>query len=235
MSRDVIFLPNSADEWLAIACDNSGGIGEKERDVVHVPYEMVIDYGLRVAFMELFAVGAKPNALIVQNFVHDDVWPLIEKGRDKICKELSIEPILLSGSTESNFSLLQSALGFTVIGKVKKDHVKVGMTPKGAAIALIGKPLVGKEVIDNEHEMAPLSLFKTLLHHPGVYEIVPCGSKGIFHECKLLNETFVSHPFIDLQKSAGPATCFVMTYDQTYEQQLQTIAKTHFHKLKQDV
>lgn len=229
MKRDVLMLPLTEEELFVIASDNSGAIGEKEADVVSVSYETVIYYGLRVAVMECMAVGAKPVAIVVQNFVGDHLWEKFEQVVKRICEELSTPPLPITGSTESNFSLEQSALGLVVLGRVKKSELKVGVTPKDAKIAVIGTPLVGNEVMEQNEKVAPLSLFQSLLNHRGVYEIIPCGSKGMIHEYRLITGAQeLEHPTIDVTKSAGPATCFLMTYDEKWEAEIKHIAGRYF-------
>lgn len=235
--RDVIFLPNVSDEYLVIAADNSAGVGEKDFDVVQVDYETVAYFGLRVALSECLAVGATPIALVIQNFIGDEEWDRLKKGCCKIFSECDMEPIPITGSTESNFSMVQSAVGIIVIGKVKKDEMKIKRTTKAAKFACIGRPLVGEEVIKNKEEIAPLSLIQKLLDHKSVYEIVPVGSKGIqFEWNELCQENGLNHSMIvskkiDIKKSAGPATCFLLSYDPAGEKEIAAIAGRHFYRL----
>jgi hypothetical protein len=214
--RDVLFLPLGSEEELVIATDCSGGIGLKEADLVKVPYETVSYYGARVALMELMSVGAVPIAFVLQNFVGDKEWKLLLKGIYQAFDELHLS-IPITGSTESNMSMIQSAVSFTAIGKVNKANKLIGITPPQAKFAVIGEPLVGDEVMKRQERVLPLPLFQQLLTLPGIYEIVPIGSKGIFHELKGLmeingfvhQEVFCSLP---LYASSGPATSVLVSY-----------------------
>lgn len=229
--RDVLMLPYSKEEMIVIAADNSGGVGEKELDFVKVDYETVAYFSLRVAMMECLAVGAEPVAIVMQNFVGDKEWNRFKKGADHLFYELQIEPLPITGSTESNFNMDQSAVGFIVIGRLHKSKKKIDITPKHAKFAVIGEPLVGHEVLEKREKIAPLSLFHSFFHHPNIYEIVPVGSKGILYELKQLTNQSIEQASssVDMEKSAGPATCFLISYDPEIEGEIAEKAKEHIH------
>ena len=115
--RDAMIIPVGHDESLVITSDNSGSIGMKELDAVKVSYETVGYCSFRSAVMECMASGAVPIAVIIQNFCGDDDWNDIVSGVQKGLAEIEIEDIQITGSTESNFPLKQSAIGINVIGK----------------------------------------------------------------------------------------------------------------------
>jgi len=229
--RDVLMLPFSNDEMLVIASDNSGGIGEKEQDVVKVDYETLAYFSLRVAMMECMAVGANPIAIVMQNFIGDKEWKRLEKGINRLFQELHIPLLPITGSTESNFHMIQSAVGMIVIGRLHVSKRKYGITPDDARYAVIGEPLVGNEVLDRQEKIAPLSLFKQFVSNPNVYEVVPIGSKGVLYELKqLVNDPNVHvSSLVDLNKSAGPSTCFLISYNQKSENEIKEISKGYFH------
>ncbi|WP_044747561.1 hypothetical protein [Bacillus alveayuensis] len=235
--RDVLILPFSQEERLVIASDNSGAVGEKEHDLVKVDYETVAYFSLRVAMMECMAVGAKPVAIVIQNFVGEGEWKRFKKGAHQLFQELQIDPIPITGSTESNFSVMQSAIGFIVIGRLHVSKKKFGITLKQAKYAVIGEPLVGHEVLEKREKVAPLSLFKSLVNHPKIYEIVPIGSKGIYYELEQLLKNNhiqignVSSP-LDIDKSAGPATCFLISYDLKGEREIRDLSGEYFHPIE---
>ncbi|WP_078413030.1 hypothetical protein [Priestia abyssalis] len=215
--RDVLFLPLGEKEELVIAADNIGAIGEKECDNVSVSYKEVAYYSLRVAMMEILSIGAHPLSVTISDFNGESAWHLYEQGIESVCHELGLEPITIVGSSETNFSLMQSAVGFTLIGKVKKEEKRMARTPRNASFAVIGSPLVGEEVLEQSEKILPLSLFRKLLSEEGVYELIPVGSKGIGHELHVLRQ-LNGHDFslgsvdLPLDKSAGPATCVVISY-----------------------
>lgn len=215
---DSLIIPFTATHSLVISSDNSGAIGMKEKDLVQVSYEVVGYYSFRVAVMECLAAGGKPMTVVLHNFSGDEAWiPLsrgIRKGMDEIGLDLSI-----TGSTESNMSLLQSATGLIVIGKREKEFgLKRTHQRK---IGLIGRPLVGEEVMEQQQWVAPLSLYKWCSELEGV-NVFPVGSKGIDYEWQQMNpkgEALSAHisSRVDVEKSAGPSTCFLIAFPEELE------------------
>lgn len=233
--RDVQVL-SIGEEKVVIASDNSGSIGLKELDMVKVPYEVVGYYTLRVAMMECICAGAEPKAVILANFCGDEAWEGLEKGIQKGLKELELSNISISGSTESNFSLIQSAIGLTVLGK-RKEHKPLEAIPfqKNTRVAVIGLPLVGNEVIEQEYEVAPLAMVKEMCELDEVV-LLPVGSKGILYE---LNQMFINRMFKgsdidcvpDLYKTSGPSTCFLAAFPDDVTSSVKKIAGCHYHEL----
>jgi hypothetical protein len=230
--RDVLFLPLDEEEELVISTDCSAAIGAKEADIVHVPYETVSYFGARVALMELMSVGANPIAVVLHNFVDDQAWDSLCTGICQVFDELDLT-LPITGSTESNFPTIQSAVGFTVIGKVSKAHKRIGKTPDDAKFAVIGEPLVGDEVIKRRNRILPLSLFRQLLHVPEIYELVPVGSKGILYELNgLLAENGLEASrfscSLPLHKSSGPATSVLISFHPDAERKIKQLANGYF-------
>jgi hypothetical protein len=234
--RDVLIFPVSSEESIVVASDNSGAIGEKDLDAVKVSYETVAYYSFRVAVMECLSAGAKPFAVILQNFCGDGAWEGLVKGIKRGVGELGIGDLEISGSTESNFALQQSAVGLSVLGKKKGN----GGTEKIAyndqtVIAVIGSPLVGEEVIRRESEAAPLKVFQEV-NSLGDVVTLPVGSKGILAE---LNGLFFSKVFsdmdlntdLDIHKSAGPSTCFIAVFPQENTEEIRLLAGSYFYLL----
>lgn len=223
--RDALIIPMSEQESLVITTDNSGGVGLKEQDLVQVPYDTVSYFSFRVAMMECLAARAKPLAVVIQNFCGELEWNELVAGVQKGVHELGIENIQITGSTESNFPFVQSAVGLNVIG-LKSNSARV---IDSSAVALIGLPLVGREVLTQVNEVAPLSLFYELSLREDV-SLWPVGSKGIGHELKRLNLVAESNE-IDFEKSGGPATSFLIMYPKEQEKEIAEIAEKYFHSL----
>ncbi|RTR28475.1 ATP-binding protein [Robertmurraya yapensis] len=223
--RDALVIPISEQESLVISSDNSGGVGMKEQDVVKASYDTVSYFSFRVAMMECLAAGAKPLAVVIQNFCGEPEWNELVAGVQKGLKELGLEQIQITGSTESNFPFVQSAMGLNVIGK-KSNRDRV---IDSSAVALIGLPLVGHEVLEQADEVAPLSLFYQLSLHEDVL-LWPVGSKGVGHELHRLNLVIESNE-INFEKSGGPATSFLLMYPKEREKEIATLAGTYFHSL----
>ncbi|WP_108670980.1 ATPase [Peribacillus acanthi] len=228
--RDVQSIPLSDEELLVLAVDNSAGVGLKEYDVVKADYEVVYKFALRVALMECMAFGAAPISVVVHNFIDPSVWETIEKITAEICIQSGIEGMTLTGSTESNFPMLQSAIGVMVVGKMHKKEVRNHVTPANASFAVIGSPLVGEEVLSRGIEILPLNLFQRLLATPGIHEILPVGSKGIAKEFRHFSNGSIECA-LDIEKSGGPATCAIISYDSHYEDSIKEATKQHFHPI----
>ncbi|MFE8698868.1 ATP-binding protein [Cytobacillus sp. FJAT-53684] len=233
--RDVLHIPFNREESIVIASDNSGAIGLKAEDVVRVPYEMVSYYSFRVAVMECMAAGAEPFAVTLQNFCGEEAWQALIDGIENGLAELGLDAVSITGSTESNFSLKQSAMGITVLGKTrgKMSEPKYSDQTK---IAVIGVPLVGNELVEREEEAAPLSLFKQICSLTDVVTI-PVGSKGILSELNglFLNKVFSAseiHTSLDLLKSSGPSTCFIAVYPDGKKDKVMSLAGRHFYELR---
>ena len=234
MKRDITEIPLNDKKSLVIAADNSGGIGLKAHDIVQTPYEVVSYYGFRVAVMECMAAGGTPLAVVLHNFSGDDVWPSLMKGIERGLEELGLADIPITGSTESNFSLVQSAIGIIVMGKKDRLAHDTILSVDNMKLAVIGSPLVGNEVLEREHEVLSLSLFQELCQLQDVV-LLPVGSKGILHELRvLLNYEFPIHQIncdVDLDKSSGPATCCLVAYDSSLDQLLQDKCGQLFHQI----
>jgi hypothetical protein len=234
--RDIVLLSLGNEEQLVIAADNAGGIGEKHHDTVSVPYSVVSYYTSRVALMECMAVRAKPEVIVVQNFSGESAYQSFLEGIQQACKELCLNSVSVTGSSETNFSLLQSCLGVTVIGKAKAGELKLNITPRDARFAVIGMPLVGEDVILQQQHVLPLSLFAELVAHSAVHEIVPVGSKGVLYELKgILDANNVPYTCcksaVDLYVSSGPATSIVISYDKKEETALRKLCGTYFYPI----
>ncbi|MBP2242408.1 hypothetical protein J2Z40_002982 [Cytobacillus eiseniae] len=233
--RDVLHIPFNQEESIVIANDNSGAIGMKMDDAVKVPYEMVSYYSFRVAVMECMAVGADPFAVTLQNFCGDEAWRALVDGIKKGLAELELDGVPINGSTESNFCLNQSAIGMTVLGKMKRE-VDIPMFSDQMKLAVIGVPLVGNELVEREIEAAPLSLFKQICDLPDVVTI-PVGSKGILSELNGLfsNKQFSAseiHTSVDLLKSSGPSTCFIVAFSEGKMAEVMSLAGRYFYEIR---
>lgn len=235
MKRDVSIISLNEEEALVIAADNSGGIGLKEQDHVKAPYEVVSYYGFRVAVMECMAAGGKPISIVLHNFCDDHAWDLLLAGIEKGLEELGLKgAVSVTGSTESNFTMLQSALGMIVLGKRESTYVEE-VSFENRKVAVIGSPLVGNEVIEQEKDVIPLSLFHELCELEDVV-IVPVGSKGILYELKnMLDEpSIVGDSLIcdvDVSKTAGPATCVLIAFKPDLEPVIQEKCRHLYHSV----
>src|SRR5699024_12683591 len=121
---------------------------------VKVNYQTVSYYAFRVAYMECVAAGGTPFSIILHNFNDQTVWNELIEGIKLGLAEVNLKNIPITGSTETNFALNHSPLGLVTLGK-KKIHTAKKINPEIEKLAVIGKPLVGQEIIDAESSLAP--------------------------------------------------------------------------------
>lgn len=229
--RNAIICSFNEQEELVITCDNSGGVGLKEADAVHVPYDVVSYYAFRVAVMECIAERAKPLSVVLQNFSGEEEWRMLTKGVEQGLAELEMLDVAITGSTESNFQLMQSALGLVVIGRRQKQCMPAIVEWHQLHWAVIGSPLVGEEVSMKKDAIAPLSLFQSICNETNAI-ILPVGSKGIRAELERQFSVKLITGEIDMEKSAGPSTCFLVGYRSEEEAFILNEAGALFHRLR---
>lgn len=238
MKRDVAIVPVPFQDHveIVIACDNSGSIGMKQADDVTVPYETVGYYSFRVAYMECVAAKAVPFSVTIHNFSGDEAWfPLVD-GVKVGMNELGIEELAITGSTETNFTLSQSAVGITVLGRRLKDCEQPLCLNEQLGVAVIGRPLVGQEVIEQREDVAPLQLFQEFSEQEFIVTIVPVGSKGISYE---VEQIFPDQPFtytceLGMKRTSGPATSFIIVYLQSEREKVEQLAGKWFYPIEVD-
>ncbi|TMU87313.1 ATP-binding protein [Bacillus sp. BHET2] len=233
LHRDVLSISITDNEELILASDCSGGIGRKSADMVQVDPEIVGYFCLRVAAMECLAVGASLKAVQLMNFTSDSVWGKYSSGVKKGLIELGLGAIPITGSSESNFLLKQSALGVTCIGMREKHSDET--IHDDLSYALIGTPLVGDEVMAHLSSVAPLPLFMRCIHHSSIIDLLPVGSKGVLAELSLLIGEPLSKGEVtsvhDVEKSSGPSTSFIISYHKEAEKEVRDLTGSYFHSL----
>jgi hypothetical protein len=216
--RDLTLVHLSADDLLVVACDSCGGVGSKAHDQVQTSPHMVGYYTTYVALAELIAFGAEPVCII--NTLSVEMNPT---GKEIIAGiRQAIEPLgappLITGSTEENFSACQTGMGITVIGSVHLSSWQRPRSHPGDLVVVVGLPKVGEQVIADQGRTT-LDLEKLLLLKgcPFIHEVLPVGSRGIAYEltqlaqCSGLQYRMAEHLSIDVTKTAGPATCALVT------------------------
>jgi hypothetical protein len=234
--RDIITIPLNREESLIIASDNSGGIGMKAQDHVNASYETVAYYSFRVTAIECIAAGGQPFSVVLHNFCGDDSWSELVNGIQKGLIELNLMHVSITGSTESNFQLNQSAIGLMVIGKKPVNKKTEKIFTNDLKFGVIGIPLVGNEVIDQIHQIVPLSIVKEVSLLDDVI-VWPVGSKGILSEFNQMfpNKNFTKEMLdteLDVLKSAGPSTCIIIAFDRVQEENVKEIASEYFHSIR---
>lgn len=229
---DIAIVPLSEQFELVIASDNSGAIGMKQLDEVKVPNEVTSYYACRVAYMDLIRAKGEPKVIVMQNFTGDSAWHEYKLGVNRFLKETKVQQLPITGSTESNFTTVQSGVGLTIIGtRPKSDRISPRLD-ESASFAVIGKPLVGNQAIEQAEHIAPISLYEKFVHMTEIIDVMPVGSKGILVEWqKLTGEKNDLRSELNLTQSGGPATCFIIAYPKAAEAKIKAIAKRYFHPL----
>ena len=186
-----------------VTTDNSGGIGMKPDDLIEAPDQLTAYFATRVALLEQWAAYAEPVSVLIHNFSGPESWHAYERGVVAAFLEAGCKSPPITGSTESNMTLLQSALAVTIIGK-RKDVPVTG----DLHWFICGKPSVGNEVLENNHQLASLQLLKQAVDKGLIQQIWPVGSGGIQSEYRKLtgNANCEIQTAVDIHKSAGPAT-----------------------------
>ncbi|KLO22962.1 selenophosphate synthase [Marinitoga sp. 1197] len=214
--RDLSIIELDKKKEIVIACDSSGAIGNKEKDIVKVPPEIVGYFGAHVALSEIIAYGAYPIAIVNTLSVEmNNTGKKILEGIKKAVKPLKLDmDKIITGSTEENFPVIQTGMGITVIG-IKKRNINF-LTVSGDIALVIGIPKVGEEVVGSKDILTISELLK-LRNLNFIHEILPVGSKGLLYEAneiaKTENLNFIlsKNIVLDVYKSAGPATCAIVT------------------------
>lgn len=223
--RDLTFISINEKQLLVIACDSSGGLGNKERDIIKVSPDILGYYTTNVALYEILSIGAEPITIVNTLSVEmNNTGKEIIKGIKRAIKPLSFrDDLIITGSTEENFPVCQTGIGITVIGIIDKNKWEIPRTKKGALAVVIGIPKLGGEVLADEgREIFSLEILLELKKLPFILEILPVGSKGILFELEEmartndLNLCIFSDIKVDLYKSAGPATCAIVSLEEKY-------------------
>lgn len=222
IKQDVLHLNNA--ENLIIATDNSGAIGEKKCDEVKVSYEEVAYFLFRVTFMDLVAAGGQAESLILHNFNGDSAWKKLLEGLIQGVNEAKLPSLSITGSSESNFDLKQSATSLSMIGRKRfqqEERWRDDLVEE-YHLAVVGRPLVGEELLQYPEAIASLESFYWFSQQKEVIGLVPVGSKGIRSELKKISDYLpINFPNeLELEKSAGPSTCYIMIYKKDFEEQL---------------
>lgn len=221
--RDLTIVDINEEQFLVVSCDSSGGIGNKENDIVKVLPEVVGYYATQVALMEILSFGARPITIINTLSVEmNDTGKRIINGIEKALEPLNFDMSnLITGSTEENIPVVQTGMGITILGLVNKKKWTKSTTQAGLVSAVVGLPKVGDEVVEDDNKtIMDIARLLELKEKDYIKEILPVGSKGVLYEleqivktnninCKLENDIY-----IDLKKSAGPSTCVIISIEE---------------------
>ncbi len=219
--RDLTLVRLAGPYYLVIACDSDGGIGPKPHDTVKVPGYLVGRFAARVPLMEMLASGARPLVLV------DALSVELEPTGKEIIKGVRFEAGLagiegegaVTGSTEDNVPTVATGVGVTVIGLAEEHRLRPGTAAPDDIIAAVGVPksAPGDAVTIDDPEIADVPTVMKLAHMAMVHDILPVGSKGIEYEARQmaasagLGVILTPDPGLNIRKSAGPATCVLVS------------------------
>ncbi len=211
--RDITRIPfQDGMDWI-IASDISSGIGMQDHDVLHVPYAMVGAFATRVAMLELLCAGGTVKAIqyLVGGAYDTVVVPVIEGIQEELERASIAAPI--NGSHESNMIVSTTSVGITALGS---GPAEVSCTGEPYAIYVLGRPLVGTEVLDYPEWIVTYEEVRKALAHPSTERVIPVGSRGIRQELDVLRHLqghgidTVDIEDAVLDHSGGPATSVIV-------------------------
>lgn len=215
------------DNNTVVTIDNAGCIGEKEFDIVYASNRLTAYYTARVAMLEQWCAGAHPTHIFLSNFTSDAAWNDYEKGIQQVFDEIGENVPPIKGSTESNFESMQSALSIMMIGKVEfevnRNHLYNWF--------VVGKPLVGQEVVEQAHHVAKLHELYKLLKLGIAKQVWPVGSKGIAAECNRIFEGKQYSCKLPLMKTSGPSTSVIVAVDKEQIDLFKEIISVHYEAI----
>lgn len=201
-----------SEDWL-IASDISSGIGLQEHDVLQVPYPMVGAFATRVAMLEILSAKGTVKAIqyLIGGAYEAVVLPVVQGIQEEL-QRAGIE-VPINGSHESNMEVTTTSVGITALG-VGEPEARGNGEPY--AVYVLGRPLVGPEVVAHPEWIVTYEELRRALAHPSTMRMVPIGSRGIRQELQVLaslqgaplEEIAMTDEALD--HSGGPATSVVV-------------------------
>jgi len=218
--RDLTLISIDDKRYMGISCDSCGAIGIKEHDVVKASPQITAYHTAKVVLAELMSMGFTPLVLADGLAVEmEDTGRQLIEGFNTAISMLKTCNVHLTGSTEENMKTVQTSMGVTCVGVCDKDKLKYKKTSNSDICMLIGLPLVGNGVLNNPDKVMDVSDYEDLYLCDFVKEILPVGSRGIASELKdlsnynNLNFNFIDNISVDINQSAGPSCCCLITLD----------------------
>ncbi|QSX08381.1 selenophosphate synthase [Alkalibacter rhizosphaerae] len=202
---------------LVVACDSLGGIGPMDLDLVSCPAEISGYFTAMVVLAELLAYGAVPT-LVVDNlcFSMEPYGKDALKGIQRALEESGYPHCPVTGSTEDNIPVRQTAMGMTILGVASIKQRKKRILQSGDSCYLVGIPLVGNQVLKNLGNIKTLEHLALFNQLEWIGDLLPVGSKGVRAEMLEMGRTHSKEWQLEevesdlLERSAGPATCFLI-------------------------
>jgi thiamine monophosphate kinase len=213
--RDVAITQLENFDFLVTAVDSCGSIGQKPADELNVDLKTVGLFTTRVALLEVLSVGAMPVCVSVAICNEPETAQDILSGVEQsLCEYINIPKVI---STEKNMATCMTALGITITGVCKQENLRLGTAKSGDYLYCAGMPLVGQETLAKNTTLFEPRHLKTLFSNKQVHSIIPVGSRGIAIEAQTLAKEskirllLFEKTGLNLNKSAGPASCAVFS------------------------
>jgi hypothetical protein len=224
-----ISLMNLGSNTLTIACDSCAGVGMLSEDIIKADAYIT---GYRTAFVSLaetLSLGSATKLLVNTLSVSmDEYGQNILNGIYDAAKQAGLSGAnVITGSTEDNFSVPVTSLGITVIGELEKELPSP--IEKELFVYLAGMPKSGAEVLSSVNEILTFRAIRKIIKSFCPADFIPVGSKGIAYELGqmelALNAVFSCAPAtsIDMNKSAGPATCAIFACEEISSEEIMQI------------
>ncbi len=219
--RDLTQISLGAEFSLVVAVDSDGGLGSLPADVVPCSDFILGRFAIRVPLMEIIASGAVPLAAF--DMLTLPMKPhgveIIRGIRAELSEAGLDSDFPLSGSTEDNIPTTMTGIGTVVIGLVRQDDFRPGTSQAGDTVLCLGKPKSGPQdtITPEDADIVKLSQLKLVITEEGVHDILPVGSRGILYEAGQLagsaglNLIVNAQTQMNLNKSAGPGTCALVS------------------------
>ncbi|HHY93614.1 MAG TPA: alpha-ribazole kinase [Firmicutes bacterium] len=235
---DVVAIPVGRGRRLLVACDSCAGIGDRAADVVAASPYVVGRFTCRVPLLEVLALGGHPFLVVATLGVSPrPTGQAVLKGAREEASLAGVPADNLLVSTEKNIPTAQTSAGITVLAWVDRSEMRFGRAQAGDTVVAVGKPKVGPEVGLHDPEIADIPTLRLAMRYHDTGDLIPVGSGGIAREAgRLARRTGLrfsaaswpleapvlppgvprdgragQHRQVNLDKSAGPATCFLVT------------------------
>ncbi|CAN5512105.1 hypothetical protein BH10ACT7_BH10ACT7_07010 [soil metagenome] len=217
--RDLLYLKVSDDLVLVISADSNAAIGSKPNDVLDFSPEATGRSVTQVAIMEVLAVGARP-VIVVDNLCveMEPTGRRILSGVESAVAELA-EPVIITGSDETNMPTSQTGVGVTVIAVAHHEELLIARCNIGDVVVLVGVPVGGPTHLYDEFqalEFAGVGTLTAALATGVVHEVLPVGSRGVGFELSELARTsgLVANELLPspvaMGNSGGASTSFLV-------------------------
>lgn len=207
---------NGERDTYLLSSDVTAGVGPCNEDTIKLEAGLVTRFVMRVALLDILAVGAKPLGVTLTTSLSRGSWQELTKAvRTSLTDWGCSQQIPLTGSSEDNFTAAQTAISVTILGRAGWGQIRTIGSQPGHKLYLIGTPVLGAEVLDRQNELVSWKDLNFLLEDPETFDVIPVGSKGARDRIDRLTGITdlefrsAGHPLAE--RSAGPATALVIS------------------------